>query len=225
MYENTTNKMATVLIVDKSGKITETKLKQFSIEEICKKAKVKNVDDYKRMHVWSIMQNKSQYHIALYARAKGRAGQENKYDFPPPADTQLYFGNCMLVNQKDPTNMNDVSDLTEDVWNNIYEELFGGFDDCLESEDEDSEEDMDGMEMTKDGYALDDFVVDDDEEDEDNDYNTEEEEEEEIIKPKKKKTTRKATTSTKSKAKSKGKEPVVEDYLGCDSELEEEAYF
>ena len=229
MYENNRNKMATVLLVDKSGKITETKLKQFSIEEICKKAKVKTVEDYKRMHVWSIMRNKTQYHIALYARVKGRAGQENKYEFPPPVDTQLYFGNCMLVNQKDSTNMNEVIDLTEETWNKVYEELFGGFDDCLNSDDEDSEEDMDGIEVTKDGYALDDFVVDDDEEEEneDKDYNTEEEEEEEIIEPKKKKTTRKAITKTKvtTKTKTKSKESEADDYLGCDSELEEEAYF
>ncbi len=208
--------MVTVLLVAKSGEITETKLKSFSIEEICKKAKVKTVDDYKRKHVWTIMLNKKNYYIALYAKTNGRAGQENKYDFPPPVDTELYFGNCMLVSQKDGTDANEVTDLPKATWELLYEELFGGFDDCLHSEEE-SEDDMEGLQVGKSGYELDDFVVDDeDDEEEEADYETEEE----IIEEPKKK-----TKKTSKKATKKQKEIKEEEYLGCDSELEEESYF
>ena len=203
--------MVTVLIVGKTGEITETKLKAFSLEEIYKKAKVKTIDDYKRKHVWSVTIGGTQYHIALYAKTKGRSGQENKYDFPPPVDTELYFGNCMLVNQKGPTDANEVNDLSRPIWDTIYEELFGGFDDCMESED-DSEDDTDGLNIGKSGYELDNFVVED--EDEEDEYETEEE----IIEVPKKKS-KKASTK-------KQKEPKPEeDFLSCDSELEEEEYF
>ena len=30
----------------------------------------------------------------------GRAGSENKFEFPPPVDNELYFGNCILLNLK-----------------------------------------------------------------------------------------------------------------------------
>lgn len=176
--------MVAVLIVGKNSEITETKLKTFSIEEICKKAKVKTIDDYKRKHVWTVMLNKQPYYIALYAKTNGRAGQENKYDFPPPVDSELYFGNCMLVSQKDATDANEVIDLSKSTWELIYEELFGGFDDCMESEEE-SEDDMDGLEIGKSGYELDDFVVDD-EYDEEDEAEYETEEEEIIEEPKKK---------------------------------------
>ena len=204
--------MVVVLLVDKSGQITETKLKTFSIEEICKKAKVKTVEEYKRRHVWSVTIKTGSYNIALYARSSGRAGQENKYDFPPPVDSELYFGNCMLVNQITLNDANEVQDLSRDSWNAIYEKLFGGFDDCIDSEEE-SEDDLDGLELTKNGYEIDDFVVEDEDYDEEDDYETEEEFVEEL--PKKKKATK----------KKKMKEPKQEEYLGCDSELEEEEYF
>lgn len=211
--------MVAVLIVGKNSEITETKLKTFSIEEICKKAKVKTIDDYKRKHVWTVMLNKQPYYIALYAKTNGRAGQENKYDFPPPVDSELYFGNCMLVSQKDATDANEVIDLSNSTWELIYEELFGGFDDCMESEEE-SEDDMDGLEIGKSGYELDDFVVDDEYDEEDEaEYETEEEE---IIEEPKKKS-KKGTKASKNTKKTK--EPKQEEYLGCDSELEEETYF
>ena len=212
--------MVAVLIVGKNSEITETKLKTFSIEEICKKAKVKTIDDYKRKHVWTVMLNKQPYYIALYAKTNGRAGQENKYDFPPPVDSELYFGNCMLVSQKDATDANEVIDLSKATWELIYEELFGGFDDCMESEEE-SEDDMDGLEIGKSGYELDDFVVDD-EYDEEDEAEYETEEEEEIIEEPQKKS-KKGTKASKNTKKTK--EPKQEEYLGCDSELEEETYF
>jgi len=211
--------MVAVLIVGKSGEITETKLKTFSIEEICKKAKVKTIDDYKRKHVWTVMLNKQSYSIALYAKTDGRAGQESKYDFPPPVDSALYFGNCMLVRQKDAIDANNVIDLSKSTWELIYEELFGGFDDCMDSEEE-SEDDMDGLAVGKSGYELDDFVVDDEETD-DNEDEAEYETEEEIIEE----PTKKAKKVSKKNSAKKAKEPIQEEYLGCDSELEEESYF
>lgn len=215
--------MVFVLLIDKSGSISETKLKTFSMEEVCKKAKVKNINDYSRKNIWSVTINDVCYHIALYAKIIGRAGQENKYDFPPPVDSELYYGNCMLVNQLDIQDPNNISDLKVSEWNAIYEKLFGGFDDC--NDDEEMSEDDAGLELDKTGYEMDGFVVNDDdyeyedeeeEEDEEEDtHEDEEEEEEEVLKPPKK------------KRYTKKKETIVleNEYLGCDSELEEEKYF
>ena len=235
--------MVAVLIVDKNGVITETNLKAFSLEEICKKAKIKTVEDYTRKQVWTVRLPKESepMHIALYARTKGRAGQENKYEFPPPIDHELFFGKCMLVRQPDIQDANDAIDLTKALWKRIYEKLFGGFDDCMDSEDE-SEDDMEGMTLSKAGYALDDgFVVEDEDEDEDEDeeelhFDDEEEYNTEDEKPKTKKKGSKSSkgskgpksaTKTKKETKKEPKQEHIEvvSYEDCDSELEEEDYF
>lgn len=244
--------MVTVLIVQKTGVVVETNLKQFSIEEVCKKARVKNASDYKQATVWSIMIDKVQYHIALYARSTGRAGQENKYEFPPPVDSVLYFGPCMLVQQNNPSDATAVTSLSEETWKKVYNHLCGGFEECLESDDEEEHEVVENADK-KTGYALDGFVVGDDEEEEEedeeeDDEDTEEEEEEEedeeelILhddvdededqdEDEAEEEEEIIPIKIKKRVRKEGptpraKRPVVsESYLGCDQELEEEDYF
>ena len=38
--------------------------------------------------------------IELWSRDYGKAGTENKYDFPPPVDTALYFGTCAVLRSR-----------------------------------------------------------------------------------------------------------------------------
>ena len=245
--------MVTVLIVQKTGVVVEANLKQFSIEEVCNKARVKNASDYKQATVWSIMIDKVQYHIALYARSTGRAGQENKYEFPPPVDSALYFGPCMLVQQQNPSGATAVTSLSEETWKKVYNHLCGGFEECLESDDEEEHEVVENADK-KTGYSLDGFVVGDDEEEEeeeeeeDDDEDTEveedeEEEEEELIlhdnddddvdeeEDEAEEEEEIIPIKIKKRVRKEGPTPrakrsvVSESYLGCDQELEEEEYF
>ena len=109
--------------------------------------------------------------IKCFARDEGRASTENKYDLPPPIDSNLYFGSMVLMNIEGDS----YKDLTVDLWNKIYEKLFGGFEDLSATVEEDEKE-VDELEnvpkemKTKDGYLKDGFVVD---------SNSDEEEEEE----------------------------------------------
>jgi hypothetical protein len=93
---------------------------------------------------------------------------ENKYDFPPPVDKQLYFGSCALVGMIPEghfTNKCHIN-LTLELWNKIYEKLFGGFEDlsltCKEDENEEDELESipTNMKTKKGGYLKDGFVVD-----------------------------------------------------------------
>ena len=206
----------TILVVEKSGNIKEQNIREFKESELYKKASLKNGDGFKLHHTWTgNVQNKS-FAVEIYGKTTGRAGQENKYDFPPPVDKTLFFGSCVLVGK---TSNGEFSELTLNRWNAIYEHLFGGFEDLgsedSEEEEEDDEEE-DVLPKTKDGYVKDDFVVDDDDE-EDEDY---EEEEEEIKKPKKSKP---RTRSTKKNPETVFT-TVTETYLDCTSELSEESY-
>jgi hypothetical protein len=151
--------MPKILIVEKGGEIKELNLKSYSEEELFKKAGFKSSDGFEFQTQWEVEMNKQKKTVSLYAKTKGRAGQENKYDFPPPVDNKLYFGACVLVNTVDGK---VAGDLTAGEWEKIYESLFGGFEN-LGSED--SELSTDGEEYanvprTKEGYVKDDFVVD-----------------------------------------------------------------
>lgn len=212
----------TVLIVEKSGTIKELNLKSFDENELYKKAGFKNAEGFKLQTEWGVTQENKSFNICVYGKTNGRAGQENKYEFPPPIDTTLFFGSCILVNIDKTTR--EAKSLTANEWEMAYEYLYGGFED-MGSHDSSEECDMtdedDHLPKTKQGYAKDGFIVDDSNDDSD-EYITEEEV---VVTPKTKK-----TRGKKSITKTKTKQPDVDEtteptsYLDCTSELEEEEY-
>lgn len=235
----------TVLIVEKLANIKEQNIK-YDEAELYKKAGHSSATGFKCHAQWAIddLDGKS-YHICVYGKTTGRANSENKYEFPPPIDSTLFFGNCIIVNKKDdkPTS------ITSDEWDAIYEHLFGGFEDLgdEDSEDDESSED-DGLPRTKEGYVKDGFIVDDDDELDDAFEEEEEESDEddsdEDEAPKKKvnkKAVKKSLQKPKKLAEKKTKKtkedkPLAnvftaitdqdeeDNYLDCTSELSEESY-
>ena len=172
----------TIVIVEKSGDLKSTTIKDFKEEELFKKCGFKKGEDFVKQHDWSVRTGGKKYVISVYGKTDGRANSENKYDFPPPIDSTLFFGSCAVV-AKDETGA--YTDLSVELWNKIYEKLFGGFEDLAATalEDENEEDELANVpkEMkTKDGYLKDGFVVsDEDEEEPVDETETEEEEEEE----------------------------------------------
>ena len=134
------------------------------MEDLYKKAGLKSCKDFKEQTFWTVEVKNKKYGVHLYGKTEGRAGQENKYDFPPPVDNTLFFGKCVLI-MKDPKN--HLVDLNESSWKSIYEYLFGGFEDIgdEDSEEEEEEDELENVPTTKEGYAKDGFIVDDDEDD------------------------------------------------------------
>jgi hypothetical protein len=165
--------MTILLIVEKNGNIKETKVKSLQVSELYKKAGFKSEEGFLEPVVsWprpGVDPFTLDYQIQVFGKTKGRAGQENKYDFPPPIDTTLFFGNVAMIAVRPD---GGVVDLTMSAWEMVYEQLFGGFEDLVDSHGrplDDSEEDsedleLEGVEYTKEGYVKDDFIVDDDEE-------------------------------------------------------------
>jgi len=179
--------MPNVVIVEKLGSLKSLQIKNFVEADLFKKAGFKSPNDFDLQTVWTVDApvgggggTVKQYSVYLYAKKSGRAGQENKYEFPPPVDKLLYFGNCVLVN-KPPSLKDGVGDLTIAEWKYISDKLFGGFediDDETEENESDESEELD-VPKTKNGYVKDGFVVDDDdEEDEDEDKEEDDEEDE-----------------------------------------------
>jgi hypothetical protein len=180
-----------IVIVSKSGSlsecIVETK-KEASLDELTnilsKKCGNKKSDGFSCYHTYKYKNKKARkgtstttstsagvvavtvppvIYIDVWCKTDGRAGQENKYELPPPIDEILIFGNIALVARIDKQTACDLSIVS---WNKIYEKLFGGFED-LAATAQDDENEIDELafvpasKKTANGYLKDGFVVDD----------------------------------------------------------------
>ena len=243
--------MTSIIIVEKSGEIREKTIKTLVETDLYKSAGFKSAADFKCQTVWNLDVDDVSYSIEVYGKSTGRAGQENKFEFPPPLDNTLFFGNCVILQRDKPTGK--IIGLKSAEWEVIYESLYGGFEDIkMSDEDDDEDEDEydsdDDLPKTKAGYVKDDFVVDEDEDiseddvssdedvsDEDDDLAGGEEDEDEIAPAKLAIKKRAGGTRTGTAAKPKPKKMSIveisipqpsaeQNYLDCTTELIEEDY-
>jgi hypothetical protein len=238
--------MPYIVVIDKMGAVKETNIKEYKESDLFKKAGFKSAEGFVLQHIWTDSSPNpapNSEEIAIYAKKNGKAGQENKYEFPPPIDSVLFFGSCVLVKRQNGA----VIDLRLTEWNRIYNKLMGGFEDLgsADADDDDEEEDEEaeeeellanGAKLGKDGYILDDFIVEDERDEDDYDaFSESSKSEKEIEKKKKKKSVKKPSDKEKVSSKKKEKTtniivaPLVEErkeemYLDCEMELVEEAY-
>ena len=150
--------MPTIVLINKNSDIKQSKIKDLSRDILHTKCGFKNDNDFDKRTTWNIAIEEETFNIELWAKNNARANTENKYDFPPPIDSELYFGTCALLRVDDDDN---IIDLTTEVWEKVYDFLFGGFED-LDSEEEPSEDELEKIPdelKTKTGYLKDGFVV------------------------------------------------------------------
>jgi hypothetical protein len=165
-----------VIIVEKTGSLKSLTIKDYKEEELYKKCGFKKSDGFEKHTEWKIKMDGKKYIVAAYGKTEGKANMENKYDFPPPIDTTLFFGSCLLLCTvlKDDCKQEPIS-LTLEQWEKMYEKLFGGFEDLATTaaEDEAEEDELESLpasKKTKHGYLKDGFVVDSDSDDKDAEY-------------------------------------------------------
>jgi hypothetical protein len=187
------NTKTTIVIVSKTGSLSEciveptedTTIEQLTVI-LSKKCGYRKHDGFSCYHTWRY-KNKSKrnskkrvfslnetepivpkyIYIDVWAKTDGRAGNENKYELPPPIDELIIFGNIALVARIDKET---AVDLTVEMWNVIYENLFGGFEDLATTalEDENEIDELDSIpqhKKTSNGYLKDGFIVEDDDDD------------------------------------------------------------
>jgi len=156
----------TIVIVEKVGALNSLSIKDFKVEELYKKCGFKKGNGFIKQVEWNAKYDGKKYFVEVYAKTEGRGNSENKYDFPPPIDSVLFFGSCAIVAYvKQDNGSKCYVDLSLQLWNKIYEKLFGGFEDLAATAVEDEEE-LDELakvpkeKKTKQGYLKDGFVVD-----------------------------------------------------------------
>lgn len=173
-----------IVIVEKTGVLKSLAIKEFKEEELFKKCGFKKAEDFVKQNEWSMKTEGRKYIIQVFAKTEGRPNSENKYDFPPPIDTKLFFGNCaILAKIRNDDGSISFTNLSLEMWEKMYEKLFGGFEDLTTTaaEDENEEDELENVpqnKKTKHGYLKDGFVVDSSDGDEEEEDEDEEEEEE-----------------------------------------------
>jgi len=150
-----------IIIVEKSGSLKTISVKDFKEEDLFKKCGLKKKDDFDKQVEWKLKTKGRKYVVSVYAKMNGRANNENKYDFPPPIDNHLFFGSCAIFAQNEKQ---EYISLNIDLWNTLYEKLFGGFEDLAATAIEDEQEidelaNVPKEKKTKEGYLKDGFVV------------------------------------------------------------------
>ena len=149
-----------LILIETNGTVKGLKAKDVTIDTLYKKCGFRTGEDFTRQHTWEVKLLSVKHIISVWAKKVGKANFENKYDFPPPIDTALFFGTCVVVRTDEAGNL---IDLTKETWTKIYEKLFGGFED-LDKSEEASEDELEGIDpslLTANGYLKDGFVVSD----------------------------------------------------------------
>ena len=131
--------MPYIIVIDKTGTVKETNIKEYKEADLYKKANFKSAEGFDVQTTWTGLSLSAPYKsdeivsVSVYGKKEGKAMQENKYEFPPPIDSVLFFGGCVLVAK---SKLRDsVVDLRISSWNKIYETLMGGFEELEEEED------------------------------------------------------------------------------------------
>ena len=149
-----------IVIIKKNGSLVDLDWKkEIDLKNLYKKAGFRKDTDFAKRHTFKI---KDEF-VSVYSKNTGRANTENKYELPPPVDSDLYFGRLVIIkHSKEDPDLETCKNLTTEEWKKIYETLMGGFED-LDDEEESEEEYVAPEDLTKQGYKKDGFVVDDEE--------------------------------------------------------------
>ena len=152
--KNANTELSNVFVVEKTGTIKVIPCDKFIEEDLYKKCGFRKSDGFENIAEWGV----NGWKVVVYGRTKGKSGQENVYEFPPPIDNTMLYGNVGILCYDKHGKMSG----TESTWNMLYEELFGGFDNVDDTSGESEEDKLENVPQeykTKSGYLKDDFVV------------------------------------------------------------------
>lgn len=104
--------------------------------------------------------------LFLFGYTDGKAGTENKHELPPPHDTQLIFGDIVVLLSKDKRSFAKPLPIKQDDYETFYTQVFEGFESLDEEEAEvEVEEDVIQDELADEAHVDDESIADDLEDD------------------------------------------------------------
>lgn len=161
--------MTKTVLINKNGVGVEKQFRDIKHETIYKKCGFSNDTNFSLIHSFKCKDN----YVHVFGKDKGKAGDVNKFEYPPPMDNTLYYGNMLLLaTEEKELNCDKIINYNIGDWRRDYDYLMGGFEDLEDSNGDDDESDeldeYDDEQKTKNGYLKDDFVVDDEDDDDEN---------------------------------------------------------
>ena len=113
------------------------------------------------------------YILTLLGYTKGKAGSENKHELPPPLDSNLCFGDIILVASAHPAPYTKAVNFKTEEYEAFYTKIFGGFEDIdSEEEEEEEEEELGEIQEEKEKIVIDDDAGEEEEEAEEEEEET-----------------------------------------------------
>lgn len=125
--------MPNVVVVSKQGEVSHHNVKNPTFEQLYKRAGSKTGSNFFSLASWTVELNSIKYNLLLFGKKSGKSNEVNKYAFPPPINSQINYGNIVIINvEADVLSVDNdqlgisipVLDLTEDEWNKISAYLF-----------------------------------------------------------------------------------------------------
>lgn len=113
--------------------------------------------------------------LTLFGYTNGKAGTENKHELPPPLDSNLCFGDILLVASTHPADYTKPVTFKTEEYEAFYTKAFGGFEDLDSEDDEDDEDEEEEIQEEKEKNIV------DEEDDEEDEADEEVEEEAEVV--------------------------------------------
>ena len=130
-----------VIKINKNGKIANIEKTDINF--------IKKNKNISKLNTWKY----NNYNFVIYGCENGNAGEENKYDLPPPIDCELYFNDLYVIKYKN----DKLENLNIEEYNIFYNDCFGGFEDIQSTDNEDeNEDDCELSEHTSDRDFIDD---------------------------------------------------------------------
>jgi hypothetical protein len=117
-------------------------------------------------HEWDLQNDAKKYKLRVFGEERGKYNKVNKYEFPPPIDTILFYGDVFILCLRKNKQTYEPVDLSIDSWKMFCRHTFQ-FESLQDTESSDKYE-TDELKLipshkkTKHGYLKDGFVVDDD---------------------------------------------------------------
>ena len=102
--------------------------------------------------------------LFLFGYTDGKAGTENKHELPPPHDTQLIFGDIVVMMSKDKRSFAKPLPIKQDDYETFYTQMFEGFeslDDEEEADEAEAEEEVLQDELADEAHVDDESIIDD----------------------------------------------------------------
>ena len=101
--------------------------------------------------------------LFLFGYTDGKAGTENKHELPPPHDTQLIFGDIVVMMSKDKRSFAKLLPIKQDDYEAFYTQVFEGFESLDEEEADEAEveEEVIQDELVDEAHVDDESIIDD----------------------------------------------------------------